>query len=103
MDSLFQGFEGVSAYLDDILITGTTPEKYLEHLEKRCCPRGINPSAYQYYIEYKPDRLLENADALSHLPLPTTTNSDCLPGPADKPFGKYFHLFQGCKAVVRER
>lgn len=34
MDSLFQGCEGVSMYLDDILVTGCTPEEHLKNLAR---------------------------------------------------------------------
>ena len=34
IDSLFQGFRGVLAYLDDILITGTSTVDHLENLDK---------------------------------------------------------------------
>ena len=37
-------------------------------------------SAYQYTIRYKTGKSLCNADALSRLPRPVTTNSDKLPG-----------------------
>ena len=37
-------------------------------------------SAYQYSIGYKAGKDLSNADALSRLPRPVTTTSDCLPG-----------------------
>ena len=33
MDSLFQGFNGVLAYLDDILVTGSSTEEHLVNLE----------------------------------------------------------------------
>jgi len=36
-------------------------------------------SAYQYTIHHKTGRYLSNADALSRLPRPVTTSSDCLP------------------------
>ena len=34
MESLFQGCQGVSVYLDDILVTGSTAESHLANLEK---------------------------------------------------------------------
>ena len=37
-------------------------------------------SAYSFTIRHKPGRDLGNADALSRLPQPQITNSDCLPG-----------------------
>ena len=37
-------------------------------------------SAYNFTIRHKPGRSLENADALSRLPQPVTTDQDCLPG-----------------------
>lgn len=41
---------------------------------------ALTLSAYQYTIEYKPGKLLANADALSRLPTPTTTSSVGVPG-----------------------
>ena len=32
MDTLFQGIEGILVYLDNILVTGSTQEKYLHNL-----------------------------------------------------------------------
>ena len=32
MDTMLTGLPGVSAYIDDIIITGTTPEELLRHL-----------------------------------------------------------------------
>ncbi len=40
---------------------------------------AITLSAYSYTIRYKPGKQLCNADALSHLPSPTTTIHDCVP------------------------
>ena len=37
-------------------------------------------SAYRYTIRYKAGTEISNADALSRLPIPVTTSSDCLPG-----------------------
>ena len=37
-------------------------------------------SAYTFTIRHKPGKHLGNADALSRLPQPQTTESDCLPG-----------------------
>ena len=34
MDTLFQGYEGVLVYLDDILVTGSTQTKHLDNLNK---------------------------------------------------------------------
>ena len=34
MDTLLQGIEGVSVYLDDILVTGPTEEEHLKTLER---------------------------------------------------------------------
>ena len=34
IETLFQGVDGVDVYLDDILITGRTPEVHLENLER---------------------------------------------------------------------
>lgn len=34
MDTLFQGYEGILVYLDDILVTGSTQTKHLENLNK---------------------------------------------------------------------
>jgi len=34
MESLLQGYEGVSVYLDDILVTGATIESHLANLDK---------------------------------------------------------------------
>ena len=41
---------------------------------------AITLSAYQYHIRYKPGSEVGNADALSRLPRPVTTTSDCCPG-----------------------
>ena len=41
---------------------------------------ALTLSAYQYTIRYKTGKSLCNADALSRLPRPVTTNSDKLPG-----------------------
>ena len=41
---------------------------------------ALTLSAYHYSIRYKSGRLIGNADALSRLPQPQTTSSDCLPG-----------------------
>ena len=41
--------------------------------------RALALSAYQYSIGYKAGKDLSNADALSRLPRPVTTTSDCLP------------------------
>ena len=41
---------------------------------------ALTLSAYQYTIHHKAGRHLSNADALSRLPRPVTTSSDCLPG-----------------------
>ena len=41
---------------------------------------ALTLSAYQYHICYKPGKQLANADALSRLPSPSSTSSDCLPG-----------------------
>ena len=41
---------------------------------------ALTLSAYQYTIRHKAGRHLSNADALSRLPRPVTTSSDCLPG-----------------------
>ena len=40
---------------------------------------AITLSAYTYTIKYKPGKHLCNANALSHLPCPTTTSHDCVP------------------------
>ena len=34
MDTILQGIEGVACYIDDIIITGKTPEEHLERLEE---------------------------------------------------------------------
>ena len=34
MDTLLQGIDGVSVYIDDILVTGKTTQEHLEHLEE---------------------------------------------------------------------
>jgi len=34
METLFQGYQGVSMYLDDLLVTSTTLEEHLECLDK---------------------------------------------------------------------
>ena len=41
---------------------------------------ALTLSAYHYSICYKAGKTLGNADALSRLPRPITTSSDCLPG-----------------------
>jgi len=41
---------------------------------------ALTLSTYQYSIQYKPGKLLANADALSRLPTPVTASSDVLPG-----------------------
>ena len=41
---------------------------------------ALTLSAYHYSIRYKSGKDLSNADALSRLPRPVTTTSDCLPG-----------------------
>ena len=41
---------------------------------------ALTLSAYQYTVRHKVGRHLSNADALSRLPRPVTTSSDCLPG-----------------------
>ena len=41
---------------------------------------ALTLSAYHYSICYKSGKGLSNADALSRLPRPVTTTSDCLPG-----------------------
>ena len=41
---------------------------------------ALTLSAYQYSIKYKAGQFIGNADALSRLPRPQTTSSDCLPG-----------------------
>ena len=40
---------------------------------------ALTLAAYQYNIRYKSGKTLNNADALSRLPRPITTNSDCVP------------------------
>ena len=40
---------------------------------------AITLSAYRYSIRYKKGQLLGNADALSRLPRPVVTSSDCVP------------------------
>ena len=41
MDTMLTGLPGVSAYIDDIIITGTTPEELLHHLTS-----GSNPTIW---------------------------------------------------------
>ena len=41
MDSLFQGFNGVLAYLDDILVTGSSTVEHLVNLDKVLSEAGL--------------------------------------------------------------
>ena len=44
MDTILQGAEGVACYIDDIIVTGRTPAKHVEHLEevlKRLLRHGV--------------------------------------------------------------
>ena len=34
MENLFQGFQGVSVYLDDVMVVGSTIEDHLQNLDK---------------------------------------------------------------------
>ena len=54
--------------------------KGIPHLASACIQRwALTLSAYTYTICYKAGREISNVDALSCLPLPVTTLSDCLP------------------------
>ena len=41
MDTILQGVDGVACYIDDIIITGKTPEDHLSHLEERLVRHGV--------------------------------------------------------------
>ena len=41
MDSLFQGFNGVLAYLDDILVMGSSTEEHFVNLDKVLSEAGL--------------------------------------------------------------
>ena len=54
---------------------------------------ALTLSAYQYTIRHKLGVSLSNADALSHLPRPVATHSDCVPG-------DLIHLFNHLSATT---
>ena len=44
MDTILQGVQGTACYIDDIIVTGKTPEKHLQHLKevlKRLLTHGV--------------------------------------------------------------
>ena len=44
MDTLLQGFSGVTVYIDDILVTGSSTEDHLQKLSRRHQDPGMSPN-----------------------------------------------------------
>lgn len=74
MDTILQGIEGVVCYIDDILITGKTPEEHLRHLEavlERLKQAGVHVRrAKCSFLKQSVDFLGYRIDAEGRHPLP---------------------------------
>ena len=64
MKNLFQGCKGVSVYLDDLLVTGSTVKEYLENLDKVL---GILATAGLTLNQTKCKFLLPSVEYLGHV------------------------------------
>ncbi|KRY64914.1 Uncharacterized protein T4A_14025 [Trichinella pseudospiralis] len=85
IDKTVAGIQGVLPYFDDILIAASDEKELANCLETvlhRFAKAGlmlrwlIFLNAYDYVINYRPDKEIANADALSRLPKQSTENND---------------------------